>query len=139
MARAVAYIPSPVGHQVSLSLLRQTERVRRSEEEEDGRREKRASALRAAERHPVRRAELHRARRGDSGAVRSFRVERQRLGGGCVPARAAAASRLGRPDGESPPALFSLLFQACNRTTQKRAFRFDALFAKQNEHGERLQ
>lgn len=77
-----------------VSLLMQTERVRRSEEEEaekDERREERAAAVRAAE---------HGAQHGDPGAVSSIRVERQRFGGGCLPDSGAAASRLGRPNGE---------------------------------------
>lgn len=70
----------------------------RRSEEEDERREKRASAVRAAERRLVQRAraELHGAPRGHPDAV--TRVERQRLCGGCGPARGAPVSRL---DGES--------------------------------------
>lgn len=87
---------------VSQSLSPPAERVRRSEEEEagDDERQELRAELRAAERHLVQRAQLHRAHRGHPGAVCSIRLDRHRLGRGCVPARGAAASCLGRPNGE---------------------------------------
>lgn len=92
---------------------------RRSDEDE--RREKLASVVRAAERRLVRRAgaELHGAPRGHPGAV--TRVERQRLDCGCAPARGAPASCLDRTNGEF---LYCLLWKKNEipNSTEKKQF-----------------